>query len=93
MNCTPSKGLRAWKTRKSSTIWINPPIARAMNQTSVSGPKKRATFSVPRDCTENRTTRMAIVIGRTTASICGATSLRPSTADSTEMAGVITASP
>ena len=74
-------------------MWISPPIASTMNQTSVIGPKKRATFSVPRDCTANSSTRMAIVIGRTAASSCGATSLRPSTADSTEMAGVITASP
>jgi hypothetical protein len=64
-----------------------------MNQMSVSGPKKRATFSVPRDCTANSSTRIATVIGSTMASICGVTSLRPSTADRTEMAGVITASP
>ena len=87
-------------------MWISPPMASTMNQTSVIGPKKRATFSVPRDCTANSATRITTVIGSTDnssraahstcgmmRSSCGATSFRPSTADSTEMAGVMTASP
>ena len=57
------------------------------------GPKNCATLAVPRDCTLNRPTRIATVIGSTAYCICGAISFRPSTADSTEMAGVMTASP
>ena len=37
----------------------------AANQTSVIGPKKVATLAVPRDCTENRITRITTVIGTT----------------------------
>ena len=70
-----------------------PPMASTMNQTSVMGPKNWATAAVPRDCTANKPTRMAIVIGSTASLSAGATSFRPSTAESTEMAGVITASP
>ena len=68
-------------------------MASTTNQTSMTGPKNCATAAVPRDCAANRATRMATVTGSTASFMPGATSFRPSTADSTEMAGVITASP
>ncbi len=43
----------------------SPPIASAMNQTSVIGPKNAATLAVPRDCTANSATRITTVIGTT----------------------------
>ena len=89
----PSHGLIARNTRGSSIRWVTPPAASARNQISVMGPKSCATLAVPLDCTLNSPTRMASVIGRTAYSSCGAISFRPSTADSTEMAGVMTASP
>ena len=39
-------------------MWMSPPTASAMNQTSMIGPKNRDTFAVPRDCTANSTIRM-----------------------------------
>ncbi len=59
----------------------------------VSGPKNAATLAVPRDCIKNRPQSTTIAIGTTAFSSAGATSFKPSTADSTEIAGVITASP
>ena len=68
-------------------------MAMAMNQTSVIGPNKAATFAVPRDCTANSATRMITVNGTMKGSKAGVTTLRPSIAESTDSAGVITASP
>ncbi len=73
-----------------------PRAARVANQIRVIGPKNRPTTSVPRDCTANRPSRMIAARGRTNgakwAPITGAV-VRPSTADSTEIAGVIRPSP
>ena len=63
------------------------------NQTRVIGPKRTEIRPVPLLCIQNRATRIATVIGMTQASKCGATSSMPSTAESTEIAGVIAASP
>ena len=65
----------------------------AMNQIAITGPKNAATLAVPWRWTANRASRIAMVIGRTKCSSCGAASLRPSTAERTEIAGVITESP
>ena len=65
----------------------------AMNQSAVIGPKKAATLAVPRDCTANSATRITTVSGTMKGSKAGVTTLRPSIADSTDSAGVITASP
>ncbi len=70
-----------------------PATAMATNQTSVIGPKKAATFAVPRDCTANNATRITTVIGTTYASNAGVTIFKPSTAESTDSAGVMMASP
>ena len=63
------------------------------NQTRVIGPNQAATLPVPCRCAANSRNRMAVVITMTKGSSAGVTSLSPSTADSTEMAGVIRASP
>ena len=72
---------------------ISPPKAITKNQTIVIGPKNAATFAVPRDCIKNKPNRMTTAIGTTNFSKPGATSFNPSTAESTEMAGVMMASP
>ena len=64
-----------------------------MNHTIVIGPKNAATRAVPRDCTANRPNRITTESGTTNRSSEGAITSRPSTADSTDSAGVIMASP
>ena len=53
----------------------------------------RPTFSVPCFCIENMITSTTRVIGITKRLRSGAATSSPSTADSTEIAGVITPSP
>ena len=65
----------------------------ATNQISITGPKMLPMNAVPLRWTRNRPTRIAMLIGTTTGASWGASSLRPSTALSTEMAGVMTPSP
>src|SRR5262249_61653068 len=70
------------------------PVAlMARNQTIITGPKTRPTAAVPRRWTANRITMITAVIGTTQLASDGWTTLSPSTADSTEMAGVIMLSP
>ena len=57
------------------------------------GPKIDPMRAVPRLCTANRPMRIAMVIGITYGVNTGVTTSRPSTALSTEMAGVIMPSP
>ena len=63
------------------------------NQNSITGPKKRPISPVPRHCTLNSAIRMATAMGITRGARCGAGTFSPSTALSTEMAGVIAPSP
>ncbi|MCY1481532.1 hypothetical protein D9M68_150610 [compost metagenome] len=81
------------KIVRSSEMWTRPiqPITR--NQTSVIGPKKLETAAVPLDCTANSMSRMTTAIGTTYSDSAGVTSFRPSTAERTDKAGVIIASP
>jgi hypothetical protein len=64
-----------------------------MNHTSVIGPKNLPMPPVPRFCTANRPNRITSVSGITYCLNAGETTSRPSTADSTEIAGVMTPSP
>src|SRR5688572_13114545 len=64
-----------------------------MNQIAVIGPKMRDTPAVPNRCTENTPMISTTVTGTTQGARLGATTVTPSTADSTEMAGVMIASP
>ena len=59
----------------------------------MTGPNSLPTAAVPRDWIANSPIRMTIAIGTTRASARSATTVSPSTADSTEMAGVMIASP
>src|ERR1700736_1820306 len=65
----------------------------ATNQAIITGPKNRPTAAVPCRWTENNATMITAVIGTMKSSKWGAMALRPSTADSTEIAGVIMLSP
>ena len=67
------------------------PIAR--NHTIITGPNMRPTAAVPIRCVANRRTMITAVIGTTRCARDGCTTLSPSTADSTEIAGVIMLSP
>ena len=67
------------------------PIAR--NHSAVTGPNTLATLPVPKRWTANRIARINSVIGTTYRSKVGVTTVRPSTAESTEIAGVMIASP
>jgi hypothetical protein len=60
---------------------------------TITGPNKAPTFAVPRAWMANRQIRMTTAIGITQGSKPGCTVVRPSTAESTEMAGVIMLSP
>lgn len=63
------------------------------NHRIMMGPKNLPTTSVPLRCTRNRIVMMTAPIGTTYRLSPGRTTSRPSTADMTEMAGVITLSP
>ena len=63
------------------------------NHTTITGPKRRPTRSVPCRWMANTPTSMTTVIGTTYGSNTEVTTLRPSTALSTVMAGVIMPSP
>ena len=66
---------------------------RVENQTNMIGPKTAPTPAVPRRWKKKRTTRITIVSGITYGLKNGVAISRPSTALSTEMAGVIMPSP
>jgi hypothetical protein len=70
-----------------------PSTPSVVNHTSMTGPKTLPTAPVPRRCTKNSATRMPTAIGMTKSWSLGSTTPSPSTALSTEMAGVITPSP
>ena len=70
-----------------------PSDASTANQSSMIGPKARPMRSVPLRWIWNSATRMTRVMGTTEPPSPGAASSSPSTALSTEMAGVMTPSP
>ena len=65
----------------------------AVNQTTMTGPKRRPTRAVPNRCAANSPTMISAVMGMINGSSDGSTTSRPSTADRTEIAGVIMLSP
>jgi hypothetical protein len=67
------------------------PIAR--NHSIMIGPNTFPTRSVPRRCTANSNARTIKVIGSTSPETMGEATSIPSTADSPEIAGVMTLSP
>lgn len=70
-----------------------PSAVRVRNHSTITGPKKRPTRWVPKRCTAKRAVMIPTPIGRMLCSSPGADTLRPSTAESTEIAGVIRLSP
>ena len=64
-----------------------------MNQTAVIGPKTKATAAVPRLWTAKRADKNREADRQHVGLSAGVTSFRPSTAESTEIAGVMIASP
>jgi hypothetical protein len=70
-----------------------PSKASTANQSKVTGPKNRPTVAVPKRCAANSAVSTTSVNGTTQRCSAGAATSRPSTADSTEMAGVMTPSP
>jgi hypothetical protein len=71
----------------------SPRVAITMNQIAMVGPNIVPTRAVPRRWMEKRAIRTAAVTGTTNGSKLSVATFRPSTADNTEMAGVMMPSP
>ena len=74
-------------------ISATPSADSTPNHTSMTGPNILPTTPVPNRCTTNTPVSSAKAMGTTSCSTPGAATCRPSTADSTEIAGVIIPSP
>ena len=70
-----------------------PSTALTTKNTTMIGPKNAATPAVPRLWARNSRIRIATVAGRMKGASSALTCLRPSSAESTEIAGVMIASP
>ena len=70
-----------------------PSTASVVNHISMTGPNSTPIRAVPWLWIMNSATRIAMVSGTTAGWSCGAATSSPSTAESTEMAGVIMLSP
>ena len=92
-NFTAHHGLKALSTSGSAMMFHRPMAASDRNQTVVIGPNTRPTFSVPKRWAANTPSNTAMVIGSTKGLSPGAATSSPSTAPSTEIAGVIILSP
>ena len=92
-NATANVGESPSSTPGCSTMCGTPSTASTTNQTTMTGPNSRPTRCVPKRCAENSTARMTMPIGRMAWARSGAATSRPSTADSTEIAGVMSESP
>ena len=86
-------GLMAPRTTGWRTIPLTPSNAITTNQTSMTGPNARPIDAVPSLWTMNSASRMASAPGMTNGFSVVVTTLTPSSALSTEIAGVITPSP
>ena len=80
-------------TLGSVTSLDTPSTASTANHTIITGPNSTPMAAVPRLWMENRPSRMTAAMDCIQLSTAGAASFTPSTADSTEMAGVIMPSP
>ena len=86
-------GFSAISTRGASAIWVSPSTAITANHTSITGPNRCPTLSVPRFCTRNSSTNTATASGTTNRFSAGVPTPIPSIALNTEIAGVIMLSP
>ena len=78
---------------QASGMCMAPSTALTTKNSAMIGPKNAATPAVPRLWTVNSTMRMITVAGNMNGASSASTCLRPSSAESTEMAGVMIASP
>ncbi|MCY1510442.1 hypothetical protein D9M68_448190 [compost metagenome] len=90
---TARRGSSAASTCGCCSTCHSPATPSTRNHSSITGPNILPTTPVPFFCTMNSPTRIASVIGITARCSTGACTSRPSTADSTEIAGVIRLSP
>ncbi|MCU1699821.1 MAG: hypothetical protein JWR34_5884 [Mycobacterium sp.] len=93
MNFTAYSGESAASICGWSAMPFTPLAPIATNQPIITGPKRRPTAPVPRRCTANSATMMLTVIGTIQPRSPGSITFMPSTADNTEIAGVIMLSP
>ena len=93
MNATAYVGDTALRMWGSRTTWIAPNTAIITNHTTMTGPNALPTRSVPLCWVKNNVVMITAPSGTTYAARPGCTSSRPSTADITDTAGVITLSP
>ena len=75
------------------TTLTRPMAPMTTNQRNITGPKATPTRWVPNRCARKSATNTTSAIGTTAEANSGATSSRPSTALSTEIAGVMMLSP
>ncbi len=87
------RGSRAAITVGSCATCTAPNEASVANQRSITGPKTRPTRVVPPRWMVNSSTSAATVRGTTNGPKAGAATVRPSMAETTEMAGVTIPSP
>ena len=92
-NITAYQGFKATSTAGLPTMCGMPSATSTMNHTSVMGPKNLSMPPVPKRCTANSPVMTTRVSGITQACRAGDTTCKPSTADSTDTAGVMTPSP
>ena len=86
-------GDSAISTSGCCAIWRAPSTNRMANQISMIGPNSWPMPPVPKCCMANRPISTTMAIGRITGWKAGVATFRPSTALSTEMAGVSRQSP
>src|SRR5580658_5024368 len=86
-------GDTASSTSGRSTICMTPSTARTTNHSAMTGPNTRPTLWVPRYCIANSAIITTMLIGSTYSFNVGAATCNPSTAESTEIAGVMMPSP
>ena len=89
----PTQGFRAANTAGCCTISVKPNTPRQTNQTSMMGPNTIPILPVPKRSTANKAEIRVSEIGIMKGSRSGESTFKPSTALSTEMAGVIMLSP
>ena len=89
----PYQGLKAASISGCSRILRTPIKASTLNQHNMTGPNKRPTTAEPFFCTKNNPNRTSKVNGNTNGCSAGAPTSSPSTADSTDIAGVTMPSP
>jgi hypothetical protein len=87
------RGSSAPSTSGERTMLTMPRIAITANHSTITGPNNAPTFAVPLRWMKKSPIRITSAAGTTMRSSAGSMTVMPSTADSTEIAGVMIASP